>query len=260
MRLAAKDYVTAGNLLAGMGVAVAGVQGHIYEALLWLLVAMVFDLCDGIVARLTGTQNAFGGSFDNVCDHMSWGIAPSFVLFGAYRPVFESLYGSEGYLADGLAFIIASVPMLCASLRFARFNTYNYDVSGIWLGFPRPASAFALVSLVNSDFFALGTELQLGTIPLVLFFGYLNVSTRPYPSHHHKGATPKILWGYYTIFVGGVVGLLIGGPLLNAIPNSWAADFTLFCMTSYAIFGWSAIPEEDRKAAREEIRRTESEG
>ena len=191
---------------------------------------------------------------------MSWGIAPCFVLYGAYLPVFQVLWGTESYNAEAAAFAVASVPMLSASLRFARFNTYNYDVSGIWLGLPRPASAFALVSLVNSDFFELGTELQLGTIALVLFIGVLNISTRPYPSHHHKGATPRILWFYYAVFVGGFLALLIGGPFMGVLPRSWAADYTLFCMCSYAIFGWAAIPKEDRDAAREEIRRAESEG
>jgi len=259
MRLAAKDYITAGNLLAGLAAAIVGVQGHIFEAMLLLLAAMVFDLLDGVVARITKTQNPFGGSFDNVCDHMSWGIAPCFVLFGAYRVVFAETWGSESLMAEAAAFAVASVPILSASLRFARFNTYNYDVSGIWLGFPRPASAFALVSLVNSSFFSLGIELKLGTILLVVVFGFLNISTHPYPSHHHKGATPWKLWLYYSIFVGGFLLLLVTGSVLETLPRAWAADFTLFCMCSYAFFGWTQVPKEDREAARQAVRDTEAE-
>ena len=257
MRLAAKDYVTAGNLLAGFAAAILGVQGRIFDAFLMFLAALIFDLSDGVIARLTRTQNSFGSSFDNVCDHMSWGIAPGFILFGAYHPVFKGLWG-DGPLAAAVTFSIASIPVLGASLRFARFNTYSYDTPGIWLGFPRPASAFAFVALVNSHFFEIGTELQLATIPLLVFFGVLNVSTFPYPSHHHKGATPYFLWVYYGIFVSVFVGLLVCSVVVPLVPRALAGDFAFLSMVCYALFSWSQIPKEDRIAARKQVEEAEA--
>ena len=88
-------------------------------------------------------------------------------------------------------------------------------------------------------------------------FGLLNISTHPYPNHHHKGATPLKLWLYYSVFVGGFVCLLVSSTFLDATPKAWAADFVLFCMVSYAFFGWTQIPPEDREAARKIVRETE---
>ena len=114
-----------------MAVAVARVKGHIYEALLWLLVAMV--LISVMVSCATDRYaKRLWRWFDNVCDHMSWGIA-LFRALWCLPAVFQSLYGTElprrwpclHYRLD---------PNVVRELRFARFNTYNYDVSGIWLG------------------------------------------------------------------------------------------------------------------------------
>jgi hypothetical protein len=112
---------------------------------------------------------------------------------------------------------------------------------------------------VNSHCFELGLELQLATIPLIAIFGGLNISTFSYPSHHHEGATPKILWIYYGIFLSVFVALLVCSVLLGLIPRALAGDFVFFCMVCYALFGWTRVPSVDRAAARREVQRAESE-
>jgi len=250
MHLAAKDYVTLGNVLSGLACAVLAMSGYEGLAALMLLGALVCDLGDGVVARLTGQQNRFGGELDNVADHMSYGVAPSFVLFAAYRPVFAGELGFGQCWGSVVAFGVAAIPLLFSSVRFARFNTFHYDVEGYWLGLPRPASAFAMVSLVHSHIFEAGTAARLVCIALVLAFATLNVSTIPYLNA--KGGR-RSAWIFFSVFIGGGLVTFVAGPLLGLISGAWLADVTFFCMAMYGFLGFLIVPAADRTAVRKAV-------
>ena len=253
MRLYAKDYVTAGNFLCGFGSALFAMKGDLVMAGLMMPAAMFFDAMDGLVARLTHRHNRFGGEFDNVADHMSYGVAPAFLLFSAYQGVFQGELKLPQTLAIALAFLVGAVPLFFASLRFARFNTYHYDVPGYWLGVPRPATAFALAALINSHVFAHSLEARLACIGLVVLFGILNASTFPYLNHHHVGRNPSIIWFYFGYFAVSAGLSILLGPILGLVPNEYVGDSMLFCMGLYAFFGWMEVPASARKAARRAV-------
>ena len=46
----------------------------------FILIAMVFDMLDGYVARLSKTASNFGGELDSLCDVVSFGVTPAFLL------------------------------------------------------------------------------------------------------------------------------------------------------------------------------------
>lgn len=259
MRLYTKDSFTAGNLLAGFASALLAMRGELMWAGLMMPVAMFFDAFDGLVARLTHRHNRFGGEFDNVADHMSYGVAPGFLLFAAYEPVFRHELGLHAWVATVLAFAVGAVPIFFGSVRFARFNTYHYKTPGYWLGVPRPATAFALAALVNSHLFAAGIHARLACIVLVLLLGALNASTFPYLNHHHAGKTPWTVWFYYGVFTSSTL-LAIGlGPLLGLVPNEFVGDTILFSMGCYSFFGWMEVPTSARKSARTAVLQSELE-
>src|SRR5207248_11546863 len=82
----------------------------------WLiLAAMVFDMFDGYVARLSRTASKFGGELDSLCDAISFGVAPAFLLL-------KMGPGWESPLVHALVAGIAALYMVCAVLRLARFN------------------------------------------------------------------------------------------------------------------------------------------
>jgi CDP-diacylglycerol--serine O-phosphatidyltransferase len=253
MRLYTKDYVTAGNFLCGFGSALFAMKGDLVMAGLMMPAAMFFDAMDGLVARLTHRHNRFGGEFDNVADHMSYGVAPAFLLFAAYQGVFQDELQLQAPLAVGLAFLVGAIPLFFASLRFARFNTYHYDVPGYWLGVPRPATAFALAALVNSHVFAHSLHARLACIGLVLLFGLLNASTFPYLNHHHVGRNPSIIWFYFGFFAVSTGLSILLGPILGLVPNEYVGDSMLFCMSLYAFFGWMEVPASARRHARRAV-------
>jgi CDP-diacylglycerol---serine O-phosphatidyltransferase len=112
----------------------------------WLVVAaMVFDALDGYVARLTKTASKFGGELDSLCDAISFGAAPAYLLLHL-GPGMES-----NPLLARLVAGLAVLYLVCAVLRLARFNvtSNNPDPASHkrFQGLPSPGAAGCLASL-----------------------------------------------------------------------------------------------------------------
>jgi CDP-diacylglycerol--serine O-phosphatidyltransferase len=108
-----------------------------------ILAAMVFDALDGYAARLSKTASDFGGQLDSLCDAISFGAAPAFLLLRLGQDWDRSL------IRQGVA-IIAALYMVCAILRLARFNVENTPDPAShkrFKGLPSPAAAGCLASL-----------------------------------------------------------------------------------------------------------------
>jgi len=129
---------TTGGLFAGFYALIAAVQGR-FELAAWaLIVAAVFDMLDGRVARLLHAESGFGAQYDSLCDMLSFGIAPAVLIYlWALAPLHK-----PGWLA---AFLVAA----CAALRLARFNV-QLDVQDkrFFNGLPTPAAAMLIATAV----------------------------------------------------------------------------------------------------------------
>jgi CDP-diacylglycerol--serine O-phosphatidyltransferase len=110
----------------------------------WLiLAAMLFDVLDGYVARLSRTSSDFGGQLDSLCDVVSFGAAPAFLLLRLGQDW-------EAPTVRNAIPIIAALYMVCAILRLARFNLENAPDPAAhkrFKGLPSPAAAGCLASL-----------------------------------------------------------------------------------------------------------------
>jgi CDP-diacylglycerol---serine O-phosphatidyltransferase len=129
------NLFTTAALFSGFYAIVQSMNNRFEDAAVAIFIAMVLDGLDGRVARLTHTQSEFGAEYDSLSDMVSFGVAPSLLM---YEWAFKDL-GKLGWFA---AFIYC----VCAALRLARFNT-NIDVvdKRFFQGLPSPAAA-ALVS------------------------------------------------------------------------------------------------------------------
>ncbi len=111
----------------------------------WFIVAaMVFDMLDGYLARLSKTASKFGGELDSLCDVVSFGVAPAFLLL-KMGPGWEP----RPFLHQ-LLLGIATLYMVCAILRLARFNVENTPEAAShkrFRGLPSPGAAGCLASL-----------------------------------------------------------------------------------------------------------------
>jgi CDP-diacylglycerol--serine O-phosphatidyltransferase len=111
----------------------------------WLIVgAMVFDALDGYVARLAKTTSDFGMQLDSLCDAVSFGLAPAFLLLRlgpGWTPIPR--------LHQALA-VVAALYMVCALLRLARYNVetaVDPATGKRFRGLPSPGAAGCLASL-----------------------------------------------------------------------------------------------------------------
>jgi CDP-diacylglycerol--serine O-phosphatidyltransferase len=148
-----------------------------YRASLLLVFALLFDMLDGRVARLTKTQSAFGLQIDSLADAISFGVAPALIL---YKWSLHQL---------GLVGLIVSFTFTAAGVvRLARFNVLSMGESGAptkpskyIVGLPIPGAAGILISLVLANHAAAG-ELQSdryawAMLGLTGFLSFLMVST-----------------------------------------------------------------------------------
>src|SRR5207244_2409958 len=83
-----------------------------------ILAAMIFDALDGYAARLTRSASEFGGQLDSLCDAISFGLAPAFLLLRL------RLQWQSPAVQQAIA-VIAALYLVCAILRLARFNVEN---------------------------------------------------------------------------------------------------------------------------------------
>src|SRR5271163_3478592 len=141
------NLLTAGNLFCGFVALTKIVEadpnsfeyfGQIKLALAFILLACIFDLFDGRVARMGGVESPFGREFDSLADLVSFGVAPAFLV---QRVVLADVFGQY----QQISWFIASIYLLCGAFRLARFNCLaampNSSANKDFLGFPIPSAA-----------------------------------------------------------------------------------------------------------------------
>ncbi len=130
---------TLANLFCGFTAIVNIAEGEFFRAAMFILAGGFFDTFDGIMARLTKSSSEFGVELDSLCDAVSFGVAPAFMLYKAY--FFQ--YGEIGIL-------YASFPALAGIARLARFNVQvtGFDDKNYFMGMPIPSSAVTIISFV----------------------------------------------------------------------------------------------------------------
>ena len=122
---------TLGNMFCGYACVVYAMRGEYQTAAPFIGFAIVLDMLDGRIARLTGTASAFGVEFDSLADVISFGMAPAILSFNwGLQPL-----GRLGWAA-GFMFVTA------AAMRLARFNIQSSGGDKRYFaGMPSPAAA-----------------------------------------------------------------------------------------------------------------------
>jgi CDP-diacylglycerol--serine O-phosphatidyltransferase len=164
---------TTGNLFLGFWAIVMAVDGRYADAAPLIFGAIVLDLLDGRIARLTGTTSHFGAELDSLADAISFGVAPALI---AYRWALHEV-PRVGWLA---AFLF----VMCGVLRLARFNVQKHVTDPrYFVGLPIPAAAGQLVTVIAfAPARVTGWVHGLFALLLVVSLAFLMVSTLRYPS------------------------------------------------------------------------------
>ncbi len=127
---------TSMNLFSGFVAIVKATEGEYVVAAWFIVLAVIFDGLDGAMARLTKTSSEFGVELDSLADVVSFGVAPSYILYAAFFHRWEEI-----------GMVIAGLPAICGALRLARFNVQltGFD-KDYFLGLPIPAGALTTIS------------------------------------------------------------------------------------------------------------------
>ena len=86
------NLVTTGNLFFGYFSIINSIKGHYSLAAVSILLAAIFDILDGSVARLTKASSAFGLQYDSLCDLISFGLAPVILVYQYLLYMFKGVW------------------------------------------------------------------------------------------------------------------------------------------------------------------------
>ncbi len=218
---------------------------QIYTALKFILLACIFDLFDGRVARMGGRESPFGREFDSLADLISFGVAPAFLV---HRVVLKDVFVNH----PEIGWFIASIYLICGAFRLARFNCLA-AMAGTgggkeFLGFPIPSAAGLVASLTllmmwfyEKDF-ATGYWKYLLPV-LMLFLSWMMVSEVKYPTF--KGLDLKAT----RTFTKMLIAILFIGSVIILQEKILIFVLPLF-FTSYLIYGFIR-PHISRKMRQE---------
>ena len=149
------NTITCCNLISGCIATYWAFQGAYDIALLFIVIGAVFDFFDGMSARLLGVSSPIGKELDSLADDVTFGFAPSAILFDFLKQNASQL--PSQYLAYA-AFVMAAF----SALRLAKFNLDERQALG-FIGLPTPANALFWGSLIA------GTGAWLSSVPYVCY-------------------------------------------------------------------------------------------
>ena len=192
------NLLTTGCLFSGFYAIVAAIDKNFDHAGAAVFAAMIFDTLDGRIARLTGTESAFGKEYDSLADMVAFGLAPAIVTYqwGVVRIAeYGHHWGRFGWLA---CFFYA----VAAALRLARFNARSAGADKRYFeGLPSPSAAAIVAAFIwfCSDW----REPRLGGLiaafAVTACAGALMVSSFSYPSFKQLNLDRRIRFVYMVL-------------------------------------------------------------
>ena len=215
---------TTAALFCGFYAIVMAMNGRFEYSAVAIFAAMILDGIDGRVARLTNTQSEFGAQYDSLSDMVSFGAAPSLVI---YEWSLRGL-GKMGWLA---AFVYCSG----AALRLARFNTNIAVVDKrFFQGLPSPAAAALVAGLIWSmdDLGITGVSVTWPAWGITVFAGLTMVSNVPFYSF--KDVNFRKVVPFIMVFLLVLIVVLIS----SYPPGVLFGLFVLYGLSGYAAYFW----------------------
>ncbi len=206
------------NLLAGFFSLIQTAAGNL-EAAAWLVVlAAFFDLLDGFMARLVGSSGEFGVELDSLSDIVSFGVAPSFLLYQFGLDQLGAMWGG----------LLASLPALFGAVRLAKFNSLTTvgEKSTEFSGLPIPAQAGTVVvfilAMLDQQFFDVLARPQISVlVTLVVVLSFLMVAPVPFPALPQPNAQNlrTYRWRFALFLLAVVLGVIFQeeGLLFSAV-------------------------------------------
>jgi len=206
-----------------------------------ILLAMFADMLDGRLARMSQSTSSFGGQLDSLCDLVSFGAAPAFIMLRLVESELQLHELFWGGVLHRFIWLAALVYFSCAAIRLARFNVENdeNEVSHMsFVGLPSPGAAGVVISLIIFQ------QEQIPNLPLLVYAlpaatlgaGILMVSRLRYPhivNVYFKGKQP---FSYLIRLL-----LLIGLVWSTSVQTAMVLIYGYFALGSFFKWVYSRI-------------------
>ena len=171
------NTLTSCNLISGCIAIVFALSANYTMALTFIVVGAVFDFFDGMSARLLGVSSPIGKELDSLADVVTFGVAPSSMIFTLLLTLDKSGWN------DSLAFAVPYVAFVMAAfsaIRLAKFNLDERQTTS-FIGLPTPANALFWGALIvgGEEILAAQSQVTLLLIVMVLISSWLLVAEIP---------------------------------------------------------------------------------
>ena len=236
------NLFTTGNLFCGFWAIISVFQEKFFYAAVAILLACVFDILDGKVARLSGATSKFGVQYDSLADLVSFGIAPALLAFSwALRP-----YGKFGWLA---AFLF----VVCGTLRLARFNVQSSSGEVKYFkGLPIPAAASMIALTILLYLRLIETDWVKDIVILVMIYvlAFLMVSNIRYFSFKELNLAKRKPFSIFIFIILSMIVIIMEPTIVLFV----SVIFYVFSGPVNMLMAWhkkrtlrktEPIPEED---------------
>ena len=225
------NLFTTAALFCGFYAIIAALQGRFEPAAVAVFIAMVLDGLDGRVARLTHTESEFGAQYDSMADLVSFGLAPSLVM---YEWALGTMAGM-GPLLSKLGWLAAFFYTVMAALRLARFNVQLGSADKrYFIGLPSPSAAAIVAGLVwfSVDLGLTGAQMLWPALVVTVGAGALMFSKILYFSFKQvdlRGRVP---------FISALLVVLTLVLISSDPPKVLFLGFLLYGLSGPALFVW----------------------
>ena len=226
------------NMLAGYMSIVFSVNQKNFVLAAWMIgLAAILDALDGKVARITNSSSKFGVEYDSLADVVSFGVAPSVLIYQFY---FINL-------PHDIGLFFSFFPLLFGSIRLARFNV---QLSGFtkthFSGLPIPAAAITIGSYIllvekyfNGEAFP---RILMALTAIVSLLMVSNVRYEVFPKISFRGDTKqKIIFSV----------LIISAVLIIIFPNMLIFPTMIFYIGSGLVASVFLKTSERRKKRKD---------
>ncbi len=245
------SLITLINGICGFAAIGLGAHGSDKFALAGYMIffAMIADMLDGRIARMSQTTSSFGGQLDSLCDMLSFGAAPAALTFRVLMQNFPHLFGEGTFFFSDFfhrfIWLAGAVYLCCALVRLARFNVENVEDESahlVFYGLPSPAAAGVLAGMIvliehmkkdpatQTALFLFLLKTLLYALPFVAIgTGALMVSRIEYPhlaNQYLRGKKPII----HLVWIAVIVALIWQTGIQMAL---------VVCFGGYALTGLS---------------------
>lgn len=196
------------NMFLGFLAITSTFEGLYLRAGYLIIIAGIFDVLDGKVARKISRSSQFGGELDSLADLVSFCMAPSLLIWALYAGDLHPVIGA----------LIAGAPLYFGALRLARFNLeIGPAPKQFFTGLPSPISAMSIVALVfyYNDHGGSASAAKV-VLPMVMVISFLMVSKIKYPKFpalsFRLGLSNSLYLAFAIITLAGII--IFGGQAL----------------------------------------------